>query len=105
MAKDYIAPFSDPLSKTVVGDLYSEAKKWYAKLDPGGTKLKDYRDGLLNAFGHVQIMGMPSARKLENIYVGLRAIPDMKKFTRRPNLLKWKPKCPSQNLLNLLNHL
>jgi hypothetical protein len=91
MAKIFDSPPSDALSKSITGDLYLAAKQWFAKLDPGGLKLEDYRNGLLDAFGNIQIMGMPSARKLENIYVGLRAVPDMKKYVRRVSYYKWKP--------------
>jgi hypothetical protein len=67
------------------------AKKWFATLDPGGFKLRDYHEGLLTSFGFVQIMGMPSARRLETVYVGLRAVPDMKKHTNREIVHASKP--------------
>jgi hypothetical protein len=36
-------------------------------------------------------MGMPSPRPLKNIYIGLRAVPDLKKNLRIPEKLLWKP--------------
>ena len=78
MTKDYVGPISNSLSKSITADVYALAKKWFATLDPGETKLDDYRAGLLSSFGHIQVMGMPSPKKLESIYVGLRALPDLK---------------------------
>jgi predicted NACHT family NTPase len=86
MAKDFISPFSDSLIKSAASDLYGGAKQWLAKFDPGGFKLLDYHSGLLNSFGFVQIMSMPAPRRLEQIYVGLRAVPDIKKYSRRVDL-------------------
>jgi energy-coupling factor transporter ATP-binding protein EcfA2 len=83
-------PGGEALASNVTTDLYRVAKKWLASLDPGGVKLEDYHSGLLNAFGFIQIMGMPSARKLENIYVGLRAVSNLKKYTHHPKYYKFK---------------
>lgn len=77
--------------KGITADVYSGIKKWFATLDPSGSKLSDYHAGLLNSFGHIQIMGMTSAQKLENIYVGIRAVPNQKKYSRQiTEYYKWK---------------
>ena len=91
MAKDFVSAPLTKLGENISTDLYGAVKKWFAKLDPGGMKLRDYHEGLLTSFGHVQIMGMASPRKLQNIYVGLRAAPEMKKYTLSTDEYKPKP--------------
>ena len=80
---DFVSPAFGEASKSITADVYISAKRWVASLDPSDQKLDDYRDGLLSSLGHIQIMGMASARKLESVYVGLRAISNIKKLTNR----------------------
>src|SRR5262245_7097797 len=82
MPVDFVASALSSATRGPVSDSYIQVKHWFAALDPGGTKLKDYRDGLLSAFGTIQIMGMVSARKLETLYIALRVLPNLKKHTQ-----------------------
>jgi predicted NACHT family NTPase len=91
MVADWAKPFSETGAKNVTADLYSGAKKWFATIDPGGQKLANYHAGLINSLGFIQIMGMVKPRKLANIYVSLRALPNFKKFARRIRSSDWKP--------------
>jgi hypothetical protein len=87
-----IGPILDTVGKKITSDVYETAKKWLTSFDPTGAKLDDYHAGLADALGYIQIMGMTSPRRLENIYVGLRASPELRKFTRRvPRDYRSKP--------------
>jgi hypothetical protein len=91
MIGDWAKPFSETGAKNVTSDIYTGAKRWIATLDPGGQKLADYQSGLISSLGFIQIMGMAKPRKLDNIYVGLRTLPNLKKYMQKIRYFKWKP--------------
>jgi hypothetical protein len=63
------------VAENIAEDLFLAAKSWFTRLDPTGTKLSSYREGISSSLGTIQIMGMSSPRKLQQLYIALRAMP------------------------------
>lgn len=69
------------VGKSIGTDVYVEIKGWIKRQDTNGNKLNAYRKGIKESLGSIQIMGMQNPRPLETIYIGLKAIPNIKKAT------------------------
>ncbi len=68
------------ISDNIADDLYVATKNWLHSIDPTNKKLLDYREGINEHLGYLQIMGMPQPRKLAHQYVSLRTISTPKKY-------------------------
>ncbi|QYJ93349.1 NACHT domain-containing protein [Shewanella spartinae] len=79
MDNDFVNGSERSLSKSISGDVYSEAKKWFQKIDPKNEKLNTYREGIEHSLNKVQIMGMSNAKKISHIYVSLKIYPNYRK--------------------------
>jgi ATPase subunit of ABC transporter with duplicated ATPase domains len=83
MASKVIVDAASAASKSLASDLYVEAKEWLKRLDPGDTKLDDYRNGVFDSLGHIQTLGMASTRSLSQVYIALRVYSQLRKAQSR----------------------
>ncbi len=72
MTSNFVDGSEKSFSKNITGDIYVSTKKWFAKIDPGETKLTSYREGIEHVLNRIQIMGMASERKITHVYVSLK---------------------------------
>ena len=80
MSEDIVDPAQGSIGKSLGADVYKAGKKWLQKLDPTGTKLSSYRDGIFLSCGQMKIMGINSPKRLEEIYIALKAFETQKKY-------------------------
>mgnify|MGYP000560205717 CR=1 FL=1 len=78
--ENYITPPIGNMGKNVSTDIYIEFKNWLGRIDPKGNKLSNYREGIKKTLGQVQVMGMSNSRPLNQVYVGIRAIENARKY-------------------------
>lgn len=71
---DDFDPAINATTKNIANDLYATAKNWINKLDPTGSKLQSYREGIDTTLGKIQIMGMAEPRKLTHLYISLKTL-------------------------------
>lgn len=88
----FLSSAGNEVAKSITSDIYISAKKWFSKLDPALDKLSKYRDGIEDSLGKIQIMGMSDPRRLTNLYIALKVLPQLRKHEKvdEDKILTWK---------------
>jgi energy-coupling factor transporter ATP-binding protein EcfA2 len=84
--EDLTDPTQQSIGKSLGNDLYKAGRKWLQALDANGDKLSDYQEGIHIACGQIKVMGMATPRRLDRLYIALKAYKYQRKLSQKPEV-------------------